>query len=379
MKRILHVVNIYFTIPYFLGQQLNYFANKGHKMHIVCSPSAELRNNAAKYNYSYKEIAILREIAILKDICAVIKTAIYIRKNKIDIVTGNTPKGGLIAMMAAFIAGVPNRIYFRHGLVYETSGGLKRFILKSLDRITATLSTKVICVSESVCKQSIIDGLNSEKKQALLRKGTCNGIDTNRFDKTKIKKERIIEFKRQTNIPEEAFVIGFTGRLVVDKGIIELVEAFNILQRSNNNIYLLLVGMLEKRDALPKEIIDIINNNPSIICTGYVDYNSIEYFYAMMDIFILPSYREGFPTSVLEASSFSLPVVTTKATGCIDSIVENVTGIFVNHTASEISNAIELLIHDQSKRESLGRNGRDFVVNNFRQELIWKEIEKLYL
>jgi len=379
MKNILHVVNIYFTIPYFLGEQLNHFANKGYKMHVICSPSSELSNSAAIYNYSYKEIPIIRKISILMDIRAIIKTAVYIRKYKIDIVTGHTPKGGLIAMIAAFITGIQTRIYFRHGLVYETSRGVRRRVLMCLDRLTASLSTQVICVSESVSRQSLNDKLNSEKKQAVLHYGTCNGIDVNRFNKDRIDLKTINHLKQVHNIPADSIVIGFTGRLVKDKGIIELVKAFDRLQQTNKKIFLLLVGMLEVRDALPEETVKSIQNNTSIVCTGYINYNSIENYYAMMDIFILPSYREGFPTSVLEASAMGLPVITTKATGCIDSIIENETGIFVDHDAQKLSDAINILVSDKEKRTSMGKSGRNFVVNKFSQELIWTEIEKFYL
>lgn len=97
-----------------------------------------------------------------------------------------------------------------------------------------------------------------------------------------------------------------------------------------------------------------------------------------MDVFVLPSYREGFPTSVLEASAMELPIITTKATGCIDSIIENKTGIFISHNAVDISSAIEFFYKNEKKRLDFGKSGRSFVENNFRQELIWNEIEKLY-
>ena len=122
---ILHVVNISFVIPYFLGKQLNWFVEKGHKEYIICSPSNELDSFAQDYHFEYRPIEILRKISIVKDIKAVLKTYQYIKEIKADVVTGHTPKGGLVAMLAAWLAKVPKRIYFRHGLVYETSRGLK--------------------------------------------------------------------------------------------------------------------------------------------------------------------------------------------------------------------------------------------------------------
>ena len=139
------------------------------------------------------------------------------------------------------------------------------------------------------------------------------------------------------------------------------------------------MGMLEERDALPETIVEDIRKNPTIITTGYVQNSIIENYYALMDVFVLPSYREGFPTSVLEASSMGIPVITTKATGCIDSIIEEETGVFVSHDAGCLATAVEALYSDKYLRLQYGRNGRKFVEDNFEQHIIWKEIEKLYI
>lgn len=379
MVNILHVLNISFVIPYFLGKQLLYFKEKGYKEYIVCSPSLELEILSKRFSFEYKCVPVLRKISLFSDLQALFRICCFIHAKKINIVTGHTPKGALLAMLAAYIMRVPIRIYFRHGLVYETSVGLKRRLLITMDRLSAKLATKIVCVSPSVCKRSIEDALNNIEKQTLLLKGTCNGIDTQRFNRTNIRLEALLALQSQLGIVDGCFVIGFTGRLVRDKGIIELVNAFLILRKKYSNVRLLLVGMLEVRDALPPHIVDSINNNPDIITTGYVENATIENYYALMDVFVLPSYREGFPTSILEASAMGLPVLTTKVTGCVDSIIENKTGIFIPHDAQAISSAIELLYNDKKMRMNYGKNGRAFVEENFRQELIWKEIERLYL
>lgn len=375
---VLHVVNISFVIPYFLGKQLLFFGKMNYNEYIVCSPSSDLNLFSQQYNFNYKEVDILRRISFWKDLRAVFKTACYIKEKHIDIVTGHTPKGALVAMLAAFIMRVPIRIYFRHGLVYETSQGLKRKLLIAIDKLAALLSTKVVCVSPSVCKRSLEDRLNPISKQCLLSKGTCNGIDVDRFCVYNIQGDIVNSLRNSLGVQPSDFVIGFTGRLVKDKGIVELVRAYKQLKVKYDNLILLLVGMLEERDALPQDVVDSILNTKGIISTGYVSNASIECYYALMNMFILPSYREGFPTSVLEASSMNLPVVTTKVTGCIDSIVEGQTGLFVEHTTESMVSAIELLYNDDSKRKEMGENGRKFVVENFRQEIIWQEIEKLY-
>lgn len=375
---ILHVVNISFVIPYFLGEQLLYFRNKGYNEFIICSPSQDIEYYSQMYKFQYLSIEILRRISIFKDIKAIYKTVRYIRHKHIDIVTGHTPKGALIAMLAAYIACVPFRIYFRHGLVYETSTGFKRKLLIVMDKFTSVLATKIVCVSPSVCHKSIEDKLNVASKQYLLSRGTCNGIDICKFSTKNLDEVRLRKLKDELNIEQIDFVIGYTGRLVRDKGIIELVHAFQTLQCKYVTLKLMLVGMLEERDALPSDIVESIKQNSRIINTGYVQNSNIEYYYALMDVFVLPSYREGFPTSVLEASAMELPIITTKATGCIDSIVEKETGIFVKHDSESIAMAIELLYLDEVGRKEYGKRGRKFVVDNFEQHIIWDEIEKLY-
>lgn len=376
--RILHVVNISFVIPYFLGKQLNWFTEKGNKEFVVCSDSEELKDFSERYSFSYRAIDVLRKISIKKDIKAVKETVKYIREINADVVTGHTPKGGLIAMLAAYITHVPVRIYFRHGLVYETSHGFKRSLLINIDRLASKLATKIVCVSPSVARRSIEDGLNPESKQVVLAHGTCNGIDVERFCRDAVNIEATDVLKKQLDINDGDFIIGFAGRLVRDKGIVELIRAYQAIRKQHQNVKLMLVGMLEIRDALPEDVVKTIKEDKGIISTGYVGYATIEQYYALMDVYVLPSYREGFPTSVLEASSMEIPVITTRATGCCDSIKEGETGFFVNHDEKELEKALRKLYDDSALRERMGKAGRKFVEDNFRQEIVWEEIEKLY-
>lgn len=284
-KNILHVVNIYFVLPYFIGDQFKYFKEKGYNMNVVCSPSEYLSDYAQKQGFEYLESPVNRNISISQDFVSIRNICKFVKKQKIDIVVGHTPKGGLLAMIAGWLMRVPIRIYVRHGLVYETSKGLKRFILMSVDRLTSFCSTKVVCVSPSVLRKSIEDHLAPAKKQMIWHKGTCNGIDTlNHFNPAVIVPARLTGLKARYGIGEDDFVIGYSGRLVRDKGIIELVRAFDKLQLADN-CKLLLVGMFEKRDALPEDIQERILNDSRIIYTGFIN-GGMEYFYSMMDIYM---------------------------------------------------------------------------------------------
>lgn len=376
--RLLHVVNIYFAIPYFLGNQLKYFKEKGYEEHIICSPSDELADYATEMGFRYEEVLIERRIAIINDIKAVWKTIRYIRRNKIDVVTGHTPKGGLIAMLAAWLSNVRIRIYFRHGLVYETSKGFRRVLLMNIDRLVSLLATKVVCVSPSVMSRSIADRLAAANKQQILGNGTCNGINVKKFSRSALDINEQNNLRKRYGINNGDFVIGYVGRLVCDKGIVELIEAFDKLHMKHKNTKLLLVGMFETRDALPQKIVETIKNNPNIVYTGYVEYRQIEKYYELINVYVLPSYREGFPTSVLEASAMELPVVTTRVTGCRDSIIDGKTGLFVDNDSEDLYDVLEKLTTDSKLCNVLGANGHKMVMEKFDEQKVWYHIEALY-
>ena len=318
---------------------------------------------------------ILRKISIWADIKAVFKLYNVIKREKIDIVIGHTPKGALIGMLAAALAKIDKRIYFRHGLLYETSTGFKRSLLMQIEKFTGRLATKVVCVSSSVLEVSNREKLSHPTKNIMLNKGTCNGIDaTVTYNKNFNSLEEIEALRTKYGIEPGDQVIGFVGRLVNDKGINALVAAWQELLKKKKNIKLLLVGPFEKRDALDQEVVDYISNEKTIIHTGLIE--KIAPFYGLMTVFVLPSYREGFPTVVLEASAMEIPVITTKSTGCIDSIIENETGLFTSIKPEAITEKITYYLANEHIATEHGKNGREFVLKNFDQEVIWQEIDK---
>lgn len=377
-KHILHVVNIYFVLPFFIGGQFRHFAQKGYKMHVACSESEYLAPYAKANSFEYIETPIRRSISVKDDLRSIRYIYRFIREKEIGIVEGHTPKGGLIAMAAAWLARVPKRIYFRHGLVYETSHGLKRFILIMVDRLTSALATKVVCVSPSVMQRSIEDHLCPKGKMMILKNGTCNGIDTQgKFNPANINPHKLHSLKQQWGIKEDDWVVGYTGRLVRDKGIVELVRAVDQLKQREPHVKLLLMGMFEERDALPEDVKDNILHNDRVVCTGFVNEDQ-QYYYAMMRVYVLASYREGFPTGTLEAQSMGIPVITTAATGCIDAIVEGKTGLRTKIDADDIAQKI-VMIKSKQLDTKMSSDARQWVVDNFDEHIVWQDIERLYL
>lgn len=365
--KILQVVNIPFVLPYYFGDQINFLKNNNIDVTIACSPGPELESFCNKYNINKQAIDIVRKVDLITDFRSLIKLICLLRREKFDFVVGHTPKGALLSMLAAKVVGVKNRIYFRHGIVYETTSGMKKGLMKFLEKLTSNCATKIVSVSKSVELYSINAKINSPGKSILLNKGTCNGVDVQRFSKN----NSIFDFP-EVILHEEDFVVGYVGRLVNDKGINELIEAWKLISTKIEKAKLLLVGPFEERDSLSQKTKQFILNEPSIVFTDLVE-DAVP-FYNKMDVFILPSYREGFPTVVLEASSMSLPVITTRSTGCVDSIVENQTGVFTQINGRDIANKILYYFENPEVRREHGAAGRKWVSINFDQHIVWQHI-----
>lgn len=364
-KKVLHVVSISFSLRYFIGNQFKYFKDKGYDFTVACSPSEDFCAYSKEMDFKPFPIVISRSINPIKDLMSIYKLYRLIKKEKFDMVIAHSPKGGLIGMLAAYFAKVPKRIFFRHGLVFETSDGFRKKMLIFIEKITSFCAHKVVNVSPSIQKKVELYKLNSNAKNVILGKGTCNGVNINRF------------FPTSKNNDKGRIVIGFVGRLSNDKGITELIEAWKIIEKKFNDIELMLIGPIDERDKLIPETLNEIRLSTTINYIGEVEDTSK--YYGEMDIFILPSYREGFPTVTLEASASELPIITTKRTGCIDSIIENVTGIYTELNGIDIANKIAYYIDNPEIRLKHGMNGRKHVVNNFSEEIIYNEIEEKLL
>lgn len=375
-KNILEIINLFGSATNFIGGQFSYLREHGYNMHLICSPDSGMEEFAKEQGIKCKGIVLNRQISVMQDIKAYIEVCKYIKKNDIDTIIAHQAKARLIAMLAGFTMRVPNRIIFAHGVLYETMHGLKRKFFIFVDKIVAALAHKVVCVSPSVMKVRLRDHINTPEKQCLLNKGTCCGIDTQfLFNPSKYDKQEVNTLKSSLGLQNTDFVLGFCGRIVRDKGIIELLEGFKLLKTTypDKNVKLLFIGVKEVRDAVPQHIIEIIENDPSIIFTGRVEWINMPKYYMMMDCFILPSYREGYPTVILEAMSMGVPCIVSRSTGCIDSIVENYNGIYTDISPESIKNQIKTLLDDEY-RKKLKANTRSYVVENFDHTKVWPAV-----
>ena len=379
--KVLHVFTLSTTARSFFDGQFRYLSDHGHDLHMISSDPEDTdfcrRNRLAAYHRS--EVA--RRIDIRADIRAIADIRRYIRRNGINAVVGHTPKGAMVAMIAAWLARVPVRIYYRHGLIYTTATGLRRAIFKNVERLTAALATRIVNVSPSLSALAVKDHLNSGSKQTVIGAGTCGGIDTaGLFNPEKITPADLADIRCRYGIGDDTFTVGFCGRICRDKGIIELIGGFNEFRRRHPGLKcrLLVVGPYDSRDILPQAVRDILSDDPDIVLTGNVGKSQLPVHYAAMDVFVFPSYREGFGMTVIEASAMEVPVLVSRSHGCVDSIRENVSGIYIGISDKSIADKLDMLYNTPELRRSLGAGGRKFVIENFERTTLWPEILKMY-
>lgn len=374
MKKVLSVITLEISAENFISDQLSFFQKNGdYECHLICSPHPNLEKYAKAQGIYFNAVTIERTLSPVKDIKAFFAILRYMRRNHFDVLIAHSfPKACLLSMTAGKMAAISHRIELAHGALQEgLSGIMKKFVILS-ERHNSRLSEIVISVSPSVALRRRQDHIDKSSKQRLLGKGTCNGVDAHyKFNPTLIPIGTEERLKKELGISENDFVVGFCGRLVRDKGIVELLDGFEELKKRHleKPIKLLIIGNPEQRDSLPQHTLDVISNSPDIIFTGRVDYDIIQNYYLPMDVFILPSYREGFPTVVLEASAMERPVITTRKTGCVDSIVENETGVFVDIEGISIADGIEKFF-DKNNAEQMGKNGRKWVLENFEHGIV---------
>lgn len=287
-----------------------------------------------------------------------------------------TPKAGLICMMAGWLTRVPVRVHTFTGLVWPTSTGLKRKILMLTDRLTCACATHIIPEGKGV-KNDLINGGITKKPLKVLGYGNVMGVDMEHFSR----RPEVLKLAQELNLRDESkFTFLFVGRVVRDKGINELVSAFDRLHKENENSRLLLVGPYEDGlDPIADSTREIIANNPAIDAVGKKMGEELLAYYAAADCFVMPSYREGFPNTVLEAGAMGLPSIVTDINGSREIIVQGENGVIVpSKDADALFHAMKAMIDDVKKREAMAAKARPMVAERFEQSYVRKCLYDFY-
>ena len=378
--KLIHVFSIFGTAESFFDGQFKYLTGQGYEIVVVSSDAPNTDAFCKRNGVRFVPLNIPRSVSPMAIAKAVKSICSLIRKEKADAVFGHTPVGALCAMIAARLCGVKNRVYYRHGLIYTTMKGLKHTIFKAEEKFVASLATSVINVSYSLSKLAVADGLNRAEKQYVIGHGTCGGIDAqNIFNPLLVDADKLLFIKKKLGFNDADIVFGFCGRICNDKGIPELVDAFELFQKLHSNIKakLLFIGRFDTRDGISEEKKQQIESNSNIVISGHTDKVEIPYYYSMLDVFVFPSHREGFGMCVVEASAMEKPILDSRAHGCVDAIVEHETGEYIDLSADGICKGMELML-DEELRGKLGKSGRKRVLEWYDFKVMWPLVGDLY-
>ena len=316
-----------------------------------------------------------REISLWADLKGLFLFVIYFLKERPQIVHGNTPKGSLLSMLAAWLTRRPVRIYMCHGLRYQGCKGFKRWLLMTMERITCLCATDVMCVSKGVAEVLQSDNI-THKQPVVIWNGSVQGIDIKKFDPSK---PFDCDSKlKQYGLKKEDFILTFVGRIVRDKGIQELVEAFDELSKMHNDIRLLLIGGVEQGDnEIDETTKQLIEKNKGIVAPG--PQYDIPEILAITNLFVFPSYREGFGLSLMEAGAMGVPSIASNIIGCNEVVEDGKTGILIpSHSVQAIVEAVNKMYSDKILYETMRKNCRDSIVNRYEQQKLFSKFNEFY-
>lgn len=376
-RKLIRITTVPQSLRGLLKGQLKFMSENGYEVIGVSSTGDALQDVAESEGVRTVAIEMTRTISPLKDLQALFRLIQLFRKEKPQIVHTHTPKAGLLGMMAAKIAGVPHRLHTVAGMPLMEATGVKRKILDFVEKLTYASATKVYPNSKGLYDFILENNYTSTDKLKVIGNGSSNGIDTSFFSPDVIAEETKNTLRSKLNLAADDFVFVFVGRLVSDKGINELIKAFQQLGVQHSK--LLLVGPLEiDHDPLKPEILKEINENPNILWVGLQ--KDVRPFFAIADALAFPSYREGFPNVVMQAGAMGLPSIVSDINGCNEIIINGKNGIIIPvKNVIALKNAMYKLMYDKNIYTDLKNNARFMIQSRYEKTVVWEAMLEEYL
>ena len=348
--------------------QLAWLRAFGYDVHVISSPGPDLDRVTAAEGVTAHALPMEREVAPAADLRALFRAVILLRRIRPEVTSVGTPKAGLVLGLAAFATRVPNRVYILRGLRMEGASGVRRTLLKVLERVACRAAHVVVCVSPSLRDLVVAEGIVPAAKTRVIGNGSSNGVDLTRFAATPERVAAARALRQDRGIAPDDLVIGFAGRLTHDKGLRELLAASTLLSERGVRHVLLVAGPAEGFD---------VTDFPGVQVLGSVE--DMAPCYAAMDVLALPTYREGFPNVVLEAAAAGVPAVVSSATGAVDAVVEGVTGRLVPvRDVGALAEALGELLTSPHLRTRMGAAARARVVSDFAPLRVWQGLDEVF-
>lgn len=376
-KKLIRITTVPISLEKLLSGQLHFMTDY-YEVIGVSTGGEKLDLVAQKEHIRVHAVELTRKITPIKDLKAVFQLYRFLKKEKPFIVHSHTPKAGTIGMLAAKLAGVPHRLHTVAGLPLLEATGKKRKVLDFVEKITYSCATKVYPNSNGLKDIIIQNGYCAADKLKVLANGSSNGIDTSHFNPALISEEQKASLRHELGIQAGDLVFIFVGRLVKDKGINELIAAFDQLSQTNSQVKLLLVGRYEPDlDPLKPETLALIESNKAIISAGYqID---VRPFFGIAQALVFPSYREGFPNVVMQASAMSLPCIVSNINGCNEIVIEGQNGFIIPVKREQaIFEAMQKLSNQPQLLQDLSEKARELIVLRYEQRIVWQAILEEY-
>ena len=364
MKKLCIVTTLWSSVNNWIVPFIDEYHNHNIDITIVCNMDDQYEKDLKErfpFIHTYA-IGFPRGMDVIGTIKGIFELILFFSKEKFDMVQYSTPNASFYSAIASFVTRIPVRLYCQWGMVYVTKKGLVRWICELIERLTCKCSTQIQPDSYGNLKFCRDHKFYNEENSNVIWNGSAKGINLEEYNVYR-KEEYKKEIKEKYNLSTEP-IIGFVGRLGGEKGCNELFKAFKVLKSIYPNLVLLFVGPIEKEDTIESELLKYFKENNSIIKTGRV--KDVPRYMAAMDVFVLPSYREGFGMSVVEASAMEVPVVATKYPGPSGGMKDGVTGFEVSiGNVDELVEKISYLLNNPLVAKQMGSAGRKFAEEKF--------------
>ena len=377
MKKLIRITTIPLSLEKLLEDQGRYFKTH-YNITFVAANVQKLEAVAEHQGVDHFPLEMTRKITPLQDLFCLIRLYHFLRKEKPLIVHTHTPKAGIVGMLASRLAGVPIRLHTIAGLPLMDARGLKRSLLLAIEKLTYYCATKVYPNSKGLLSFVLEKRLAPKEKLKIIGKGSSNGIDTDYFSKKQITESQIKILRKSLDLNSNDFIYSFVGRLVGDKGINELVNAFCEVNKAIPSSKLLLVGPYESAlDQLSNQTQKIINSHTKIITTGFQE--DIRPYLAASNVFVFPSYREGFPNVVLQAVAMEVPCIVSDINGCNEIIQDEVSGAIVPpKQVTPLVKKMQEFYQNKNLCNTYAQKAKQYVQTHFERHQFWTYLLEEY-
>lgn len=371
--RLCAITTISKTMDWFLVDSMRNLAKNGYEITLVC----DMDEDFIKRNEDFARCVpfpMSRGVSVKDLFGCTKKFKRFFKEERFDVIYYTSPNASMYASAAGKKAGIKTRIYSQCGLRYVSFTGLKRFIFKTVEKMTCKNSTHVRAQSPKNMQFAIEEGLCKADKISVVGIGGTTGVDLSQcraFDHEEVK----VSLREKYGIPKDAFVYGYVGRVNADKGINELITAFKSIEDKQKDAYLCLVGMIDDANPISEENMKYAEENPRIVMTGNVPKEEVYPHMAMFDTLTHPTYREGFGKVLQEAMGVGIPIITTDVPGPSEVVENGVSGILCKVQSSEdLAEKMELLYGDLALRKALVKAGSERAEKYFDRPIMLNNI-----